>query len=69
MKLEREKALKQAYIDAKNEALEEGKVQHTGTYTPKMLRALKDMANADVYPDWRFGDEECNVWEMFRFRM
>ena len=35
-------------------------------YSFKMLQALRDMAKADVYPDGRFSDEDCNVWEMFR---
>lgn len=35
------------------------------TYTIAMLRALKDMADNGVYPDWRFGDDDCNVWSMF----
>lgn len=58
------------YIEAANEAFNSGKLdiikQNDGVYTFEMLSALKDMAENDVYPDWRFGDNECNVWEMFR---
>ena len=35
-------------------------------YTFRQLQLLRDMAKHDVYPDWRFSDEECNVWAMFR---
>lgn len=31
----------------------------------RMLQALRDMAEADVYPDATFSDDECNVWSMF----
>ena len=37
-----------------------------GNYTFEQLQALRDMAENDVYPDITFGDEECNVWSMFR---
>lgn len=36
-----------------------------GMYTPGMLWALRDMAQNDIWPDWRFGDTDCNVWSMF----
>lgn len=42
-----------------------GMRQHEPKYSFAMLQALRDMAKADVYPDGSFGDEECNVWEMF----
>lgn len=32
----------------------------------KQLQVLRDMARDDVYPDGHFGDEDCNVWSMFR---
>lgn len=62
--------LKNAFIDAREKAFEEGKIdkirQNDGVYTPQMLRALKDMAANNVYPDANFSDIDCNVWEMFR---
>ncbi len=61
---------KDAYISARTEAFESDQLdpikQNTGAYTPKMLHALKDMAERDIYPDGRFGDEECNIWSLFR---
>lgn len=35
-------------------------------YSFEMLRVLKEMAMEDIYPDGSFGDDDCNVWEMFR---
>ena len=62
--------LKDDYKAARQEAYDTGvldKIKHnTGVYTPKMLRALRDMAKNNVYPDGTFGDEECAIWEMFR---
>lgn len=62
--------LKNAYVKARNDAFESGKLdkirQNTGAYTPAMLHALKAMAKADVYPDGSFGDEECEIWSLFR---
>ena len=62
--------LKNAFIDARERAFEEGKIdrirQNDGVYTPQMLIALKDMAMNNVYPDGNFSDIDCNVWEMFR---
>lgn len=49
-----------------HEAREEAKANENGRYTVPMLRALKDMADNDVYPDGTFGDIDCNVWSMFR---
>lgn len=48
--------LKEIYLDAP---------KVNGGYTFQQLQALRDMAEHDVYPDGRFGDEECNVWSMF----
>ena len=53
--------LKERYLDAREEAMKAG---HQN-YTFKMLQALRNMAEKDVYPDWRFGDEESGVWGMF----
>ncbi len=55
--------LKDEYIEAREKAKADG---HSNTvYTFEMLQKLRDMAEEDVYPDSRFGDEECNVWSMF----
>ena len=57
-----------AYITAKNNAFDTilDKTKHNdGVYTSDMLRALADMARHDVYPDSRFGDDECNIWSIF----
>lgn len=34
-------------------------------YTAEQIYALRDMAEKNVYPDGRFGDEECNIWSAF----
>ena len=34
-------------------------------YGVKALYALMKMAKNDVWPDWRFGDNDCNVWSLF----
>lgn len=67
-KTESKKILKQAFLDAYNNAMNTTLTirQNSGVYTPEMLRALCEMAKNDVYPDWRFGDIDCNVWSMFR---
>lgn len=53
---------RKAYLKEKYLAAPHGE---WGTYTFEQLQILRDMAKADVYPDGRFSDEECNVWEMF----
>lgn len=60
---------KERFHDAFHEALDKGIVK-TGTdlgctYTYAMLNALKDMAENNVWPDGRFGDDDCNVWSLF----
>lgn len=35
-------------------------------YTFEMLRALRDMAERDIYPDGSFGDNDCLIWSMYR---
>jgi len=62
--------MKERFHEAFHKASEAGVVK-TGTdfgstYTMSMLRALKDMAEHDVWPDGRFGDDDCNVWSLFR---
>ena len=56
--------LKAKYHDAHNEAMEKG-LPNVGQYNLKMLIALYEMARANVYPDGKFGDEECSVWSLF----
>jgi len=60
-------AMKTAYLDAADTCRrQEGNSSaDEPTYSFRMLQALRDMASADVYPDGRFGDEECNIWSMF----
>ena len=60
---------KEKFHDAFHEAIDKGIVK-TGTdlgctYTFAMLQALKDMAENNVWPDGRFGDDDCNVWSLF----
>ena len=61
---------KENYKAARKEAFNTGKLdkigQNSGVFTTKMLSALREMAEHDVYPDGSFGDEECVVWSMFR---
>lgn len=61
---------KDKFLEAEKEAFERGELdrlkQNDGVYTFKMLQALRDMAENDVYPDFRFSDITCNVWSMFR---
>ena len=62
---ELENELKNRFHEAQKEAY--AKYGHNPyLYTPQMIRALVDMAKADVYPDGHFGDTDCNVWSMFR---
>ena len=35
-------------------------------FTIAQIRAIGEMALNDVYPDWHFSDDECNLWEIFR---
>lgn len=63
------KYLKERFHTAYKEA-DEAKVVKVGTkygstYTIPMLHALKDMAEADVWPDYHFGDDDCNAWSLF----
>ena len=65
-----EKYFKEKYIEARDAAFESGKLdklrQNDGVYTSAMIAALRDMAEAGVYPDGNFSDDECSVWSMFR---
>jgi len=40
-----------------------------GSLNLEVISLLKEMAESDVYPDGRFGDDEVCVWEMFRNTM
>lgn len=67
-KAELSKYYKRKYQEARKEAYQVGyKMFSNGgqAYTLPMIRALKDMAEHDVWPDFTFSDEECNVWELF----
>lgn len=57
----RAKVLKEKYLEAARQRV----AARQSGYSFEMLQALRDMAREDVYPDGRFGDEECNVWSMF----
>ena len=60
--------LKEDYLRIRSEAFQKGELtdrQNDGVYTFTMIAALKHMAEEDVYPDGRFGDNECAVWSMF----
>lgn len=59
------KYLKEKYLEVREEAYKNGKLDNVGVYTTAMIAALRDMAENDVYPDGNFGDDECNVWSMF----
>ena len=56
--------LKDEFIEASKKSVEDG--NKNTVYTTKMLCCLKQMARHDVYPDGRFGDDDCIVWEMMR---
>lgn len=55
--------LKDEYIEIFETAKKEG--LQRGCYTASMIFKLRDMAKEDIYPDGRFGDEECNIWSAF----
>lgn len=63
-KILKEQVLKDKFLEASKNSAE---IRHHngGLYTFEMIRALRDMAEQDVYPDWRFGDTDCLVWSMF----
>lgn len=56
---EKEKLLKDRFLEVSKDA-------KIGLYSVAQIRALKDMAKEDVYPDWRFSDTDCNVWSILR---
>lgn len=59
-----QECLKETYLEVAGGARIKG-IPY-GQYTFEMLSALRNMARQDVFPDARFGDEECNVWSLFR---
>ena len=61
--MSRETELKEKFTDAAKISISEG--NSNTVYTFEMIQALRDMAENNVYPDWHFGDTDCNVWEMF----
>lgn len=68
IKKERGERLKNDFIEEANKNKERlGVVSCGNQYSPKMLIALKEMAKEDVYPDGRFSDMDCSIWEMFRY--
>ena len=60
--------LKDKYIETREKELDEWRKRgdwNHNRYTAIDIANLRDMAEMDVYPDGRFGDEECNIWSMF----
>lgn len=63
--------LKDNYHEARKAMVERMENPKMGTradepvYSFRMLQCLRDMAKENVYPDGSFGDDECNIWEMF----
>ena len=62
--MKNEKYLKERFLEEADKAMEDG-IPNTA-FSYEMIAALRDMAEADVYPDGRFGDDHCLVWSMFR---
>ena len=62
-----EKALKDTYLEARQESQNPADRYrgNDATYSFRMIAALRDMAENDVWPDGHFSDEECNIWSMF----
>lgn len=56
--------LKYNYLDARHKHEYDPKHSES-SYSFEQIKALRDMAENDVYPDIRFSDEECNIWSMF----
>lgn len=61
-KFEYENFLKDNY----HEAYENSKDAYGQKFTIAQIRALKEMANNDVWPDGTFGDDECILWSLLR---
>ena len=67
MTIQDQNILKDEFLKAAEDNKEKLGVNSTNQYSPQMLIALKEMANKCVYPDGRFGDMDCSIWEMFRW--
>ena len=59
-KFEEEEYLKEKFLDARRNRKADDR-----TWTYEELCTLRDMAKKDVWPDWRFGDDDCCVWSLF----
>lgn len=59
--------LKYNYLDARHKHEYDPKHSES-SYSFEQIKALRDMAENDVYPDIRFSDEECNIWSMFHIK-
>lgn len=59
-----EEYLKGNYLACRERTFEE-RGHNTEVFTIEQLNFLMEMARNDVYPDIRFGDNECNVWCLF----
>lgn len=61
--------LKDKYHEAKNDRL--NTEEESGFYGGNVLFSLREisilaeMAERDVWPDGKFGDDECVIWGMF----
>ena len=55
--------LKDKYLELRNQSKKDN-VPNT-CYTTQMILALRDMAEKDAYPDGRFSDDECCIWESY----
>ena len=53
---------KQRFLEARKKAMSNG--MRNTDYTFEMILALDEMARYDVWPDGRFGDDDCNVWSL-----
>ena len=51
--------LKQKFLNLENKGNYD-----QGLYSIDAIAALANMAKNDVYPDWRFGDNDYVVWSM-----
>ena len=60
-----EKELKDAAL--KEKFFNDGSGQHGYGY--RRIQALTAMAKRGIYPDGRFGDEECNLWSFLRMNL
>lgn len=61
--------LKDEYHEAKKDRLdkeyESGYYHGNVLFSVREIGILAEMAKNDVWPDGRFGDDDCIIWEMF----